>query len=73
MSSFQTHLQSVEQRAKRIEQLNRQAAEKAEKSAALERRLPELRVAAAERTHACEALGNTTRRWAAKGDFNLVF
>ncbi|XP_056291308.1 cilia- and flagella-associated protein 43 isoform X1 [Pseudoliparis swirei] len=68
-----THLQSVEQRAKRIEQLNRQAAEKAEKSAALERRLPELRVAAAERTHACEALGNTTRRWAAKGDFNLVF
>ncbi|TNN28596.1 hypothetical protein EYF80_061257 [Liparis tanakae] len=54
--SFQTHLQGVEQRMKRIERLNRQAAEKAEKSAALERRLPELRVTVAERTHACEAL-----------------
>ncbi|XP_068577145.1 cilia- and flagella-associated protein 43 [Cebidichthys violaceus] len=50
-----THLKSVEQRIKTIEQLNRQAAEKAEKNATVEQQLPDMTVTVAERTHICEA------------------
>ncbi|XP_034407920.1 cilia- and flagella-associated protein 43 [Cyclopterus lumpus] len=50
-----THLQSVEQRIKKIEQLNRQAAEKVEKSATIEQQLPNMQVTLAERTHIFEA------------------
>ncbi|XP_068423978.1 cilia- and flagella-associated protein 43 [Clinocottus analis] len=49
-----THLQSVAQRMKKIELLNKQAAEKAEKSATVEQQLPDIQVTVAEMTHVYE-------------------
>ncbi|XP_040905777.1 cilia- and flagella-associated protein 43 [Toxotes jaculatrix] len=50
-----THLQNVEHRIKKIEQLNRQAAMKAEKTTVLEQQLPNMQVTVAERRHIYEA------------------
>ncbi|XP_073337399.1 cilia- and flagella-associated protein 43 [Pagrus major] len=50
-----THLQSVQHRIKKIEQLNRQAAKKAERTAIVEQRLPDMQVTVAERRHIYEA------------------
>ncbi|XP_030297865.1 cilia- and flagella-associated protein 43 isoform X2 [Sparus aurata] len=49
------HQQSVEHRIKKIEQLNRQAAKKAEKNAIVEQQLPDIQVTVAERRHIYEA------------------
>lgn len=57
---FQTHLQNVQHRIKKIEQLNRQAATKAAKKDFLEQQLPDMQVTVAERKHVHEAIGNAT-------------
>lgn len=57
------------QRINSIEQLNKQAAEKEEKNAAVEQQLPDRTVTVAERTHIYEASGKETNSSAAKGDF----
>lgn len=46
---------------KKIEQLNRQAAEKAKENATVKQQLPDMQVTVAERTHIYEAIGNKTR------------
>ncbi|XP_042358212.1 cilia- and flagella-associated protein 43 [Plectropomus leopardus] len=51
----QTHQQNVHHRRKKIEQLNRQAATKAKKSAAVEQQLPNMQVTVMERSHIHEA------------------
>ncbi|XP_023282389.1 cilia- and flagella-associated protein 43 [Seriola lalandi dorsalis] len=53
-----THQQSVQHRIKKIEQLNRQAAMKAEKSTILEEQLPNIKVTVAERTHIYETIAS---------------
>ncbi|XP_018552334.1 LOW QUALITY PROTEIN: cilia- and flagella-associated protein 43 [Lates calcarifer] len=53
-----THQQSVQHRIKRIEQLNRQAALKAEKNKILEEQLPNMQVTVAERRHIYEAIAS---------------
>lgn len=57
---FQTHQQSVQHRIKKIKQLKRQAAKKAEKNVNVEQQLPNLLVTVAERRHIYEATGNKT-------------
>lgn len=57
MLSFQIHLKRVRQRNKKILQLNRQAALKAEKNAILEQQLANMEVTVAERRHIYEAIG----------------
>nr|XP_020456113.1 cilia- and flagella-associated protein 43 [Monopterus albus] len=49
-----SHLQNVQHRIKKIEQLNRQAAMKAEKNAILEQQLPDMQATVAERKHIYE-------------------
>ncbi|KAM8859660.1 cilia- and flagella-associated protein 43 isoform 2-T2 [Spinachia spinachia] len=53
-----THLKSVKWRMKKIEQLNRQAAEKAKENATIDRQLPDMQVTVAERTHIYEAIAS---------------
>ncbi|XP_039994475.1 cilia- and flagella-associated protein 43 [Xiphias gladius] len=53
-----THLQSVQHRIKKIEQLQRQAAMKAEKNTILEQQLPHMQVTVAERGHIYEAIAS---------------
>ncbi|XP_028458704.1 cilia- and flagella-associated protein 43 isoform X2 [Perca flavescens] len=53
-----THLQSVQHRIKKIEQLNRQATMKAEKNAIVEEQLPNMQVTVAERRHIYEAIAS---------------
>lgn len=48
----------MEHRIKKIEQLNRQAAKKAEKNAIVEQQLPDMEVTVAERRHIYEATGD---------------
>lgn len=55
---FQTHKKSVQQRLRKIEQLNKRAAAKTKKSADLEQQLPEMQVTVSELRHICEAAGN---------------
>nr|XP_040034407.1 cilia- and flagella-associated protein 43 isoform X2 [Gasterosteus aculeatus aculeatus] len=52
------HLKSVKQRMKKIEQLNRQAAEKAKENATVKQQLPDMQVTVAERTHIYEAIAS---------------
>ncbi|KAA8583707.1 hypothetical protein FQN60_014915 [Etheostoma spectabile] len=53
-----THLQNVQHRIKKIEQLNKQAAMKAEKNAIVEEQLPNMQVTVAERRHIYEAIAS---------------
>ncbi|XP_037321813.2 cilia- and flagella-associated protein 43 isoform X1 [Pungitius pungitius] len=53
-----THLKSVKWRMKNIEQLNRQAAEKAKENATVQQQLPDMQVTVAERTHIYEAIAS---------------
>lgn len=48
----------MQQRIKKIEQLNRQAAKKAEKNEIVEQQLPDMQVTVAERRHIYEATGD---------------
>uniref|UniRef100_UPI0037E722FD cilia- and flagella-associated protein 43 n=1 Tax=Semicossyphus pulcher TaxID=241346 RepID=UPI0037E722FD len=51
-----THLQSVQRRKKKIEQLYRQAAVRAKKTEVVEQQLPDMQVAVAERRHVYEEM-----------------
>ncbi|KAK5854131.1 hypothetical protein PBY51_015227 [Eleginops maclovinus] len=53
-----THLQSLQQRTRKIEQLNRQAARKAEKNATVEEELPNMQVTVAERSHIYDGIAS---------------
>ncbi|XP_071336498.1 cilia- and flagella-associated protein 43 isoform X2 [Trachinotus anak] len=53
-----THQQSIQHRIKKIEQLKRQAAMKAEKSTILDQQLPNVQVTVAERRHIYEAIAS---------------
>ncbi|XP_070772213.1 cilia- and flagella-associated protein 43 [Enoplosus armatus] len=53
-----THLQSVQHRIKKIKQLNRQGAMKADKTAIVDEQLPHMQVAVAERRHIYEAIAS---------------
>ncbi|KAI3363278.1 hypothetical protein L3Q82_011908 [Scortum barcoo] len=53
-----SHQQSVKNRQKKIAQLNRQAAMKAEKDAIVEEQLPNIQVTVAERRHIYEAIAS---------------
>lgn len=57
---FQTHRQNVQHRTKKIKQLKRQAAKKAEENANIEQQLSNMQVTVAERRHIYEAIGNIT-------------
>lgn len=48
----------MQQRLRKIEQLNKRAAAKAKKSADLEQQLPEMQVTVSELRHICKAAGN---------------
>ncbi|XP_023144342.2 cilia- and flagella-associated protein 43 isoform X1 [Amphiprion ocellaris] len=50
-----THLHNVQQRIKKIERINRQAAMKAEKNLVFEQQLPDMQVTVAELRHICGA------------------
>ncbi|XP_059215696.1 cilia- and flagella-associated protein 43 isoform X2 [Centropristis striata] len=53
-----THLQSVQHRVKKIEQLHRQAAKKASKNTALGQQLPDMQVTVAKRRHIYETIAS---------------
>ncbi|KAL3971951.1 peroxiredoxin 1 [Sarotherodon galilaeus] len=61
-----THKKSVQQRLRKIEQLNKRAAAKAKKSANLEQQLPEMQVTVSELRHICEAAAMTENEAAAR-------
>lgn len=57
---FQTHLKDLEIRKKKIKQLSRKAAMKAEKNAVLDQQIHDMQVTVAEMRHIYQAAGNKT-------------
>ena len=56
----------MQQRVKKIERINKQAAMKAEKNATLGEQLPDMQVTVAELRHICEAAGSKNSHFSSK-------